>query len=146
MHLRLRVRCPALHSSEVGGRGAGLESSLFLQSTASDCCSLCAKHHRLEVQQECPGILGEGTAGPWALCPDTYGCTSSDQEESMENRPLSLARRRFVWLWKFAKGPRGDAAQASRAGGAGGKQVRWLPGATRAAVTLSYSGAALWPH
>lgn len=72
---------PQLRSGGAGG-GAGLESSLFLQVTASDCCSLCAKHHRLEVQQECTGSLGEGTAGPWALCPDTYGHTSSDQEES----------------------------------------------------------------
>lgn len=126
-----------------GGQGAGLESSLFLQVTASDRCSSCAQLHRLEVQQECPVILGEGTAGSWALCPDTYGHTSSDQEESMTNSPLSLARRRLVWLWKFAKRPRGDTAQVPRAGWAGGKQVRWLPGAARAAVSLSCSGAAL---
>lgn len=56
---------------------------------------------------------------------------------------LSAWQDRFVSLRKFAKGPRGDTAQVPRAAWARGKQACWLPGATRAAATLSCRGAVL---
>lgn len=133
---------PQLRSGGAGG-GAGLESSLFLQVTASDCCSLCAKHHRLEVQQECTGSLGEGMAGPWALCPDTYGHTSSNQEESNGKQASQPGKTDLSRYGNLPRGPRGDTAQVPRAAWARGKQACWLPGATRAAATLSCRGAVL---
>ena len=103
----------------------------------NDFCSPYAKHLGLNIQKVSPVSPGWGQQdhGHFAQKPMV---TSSDQEESKKNGPLSLAGRGLVWLRKAAKGPRGDNQQVPRAGWARRKQDVRFP-----AISLSCPRAAI---